>query len=288
LKLRTLTLTPVGFKLNSLLKFALLLAFFGFTFITATAQTGDDDQDSDYYNSDYSSDYGGDDYSDSSYTDSDTAGYDDSDADYGSSYGGGGDDYVDGNYIVKPRVIVKKHVRFVPPYDSTRELVSYSGTVNVMDREDFEVEVDTIYHRAKNWMIAEFGEKQLKKMTAMDDINPNASEMEYKIKLKGTFPCVVDVNDFRKEENGDVEFNMEIRIREGRYRYRINKLVYVADPLSGENEGDRTYFEYFMKAEDNARNNDDILLAADKKINGMIETLREHCQKQPLEEDDDW
>jgi len=288
LKVRTLTHATVGLKASLLRRSALLLTLFGLTVTTSTAQWDSNDQDNDsYYNSDYSSDYGGDDYTDSSFVD--TTSYDDSGSDNGDyGFGGGGGSDVDGNYIVKPRVTVKQHVRFVPPYDSIRELVSYSGTVKVMDNENFEVEVDTIYHRAKNWMLAEFGEKELKKMTAMDDINPNASEMEYKIRLKGTFPCVVDVNEFRKEESGDVEFFMEIRIREGRYRYSVNNLVYVAEPLAGAKDGDRTYFEYFMKAKDNARNNDNILLAADKKINNMIDTLREHCQKQPLEEEDDW
>ena len=250
---------------------------------SASAQYETDDDS--YYSSDYSSDYGDD--SDSS--SSDSLDYDDGSSDLGSYFdnmgsGGGGDN----NYVVKPRVQVADYTRFVPPYDSAKELVSYSGIVNVLDDEDFEVEVDTIYHRAKNWMKMEFGEKQLKKLTTMDDINPNASEMEYKIRLKGTFPCEMEMNEFRTERHGDVEFFMEIRIREGRYRYSVNRLVYVADPLTGEKEGDRTYFEYLMKAEDAVRENDNILLAADKKLNRWIDTLRENCQKQPLEEEDDW
>lgn len=252
--------------------------------------------DDDYsYDSDYSSDYG-DDYSDSTYSDS--SGYDDYSSDYS---GGGGDDGLsdyfgdqssgggdNGNYVVKPRVVVKRVERFVPPYDSTRELVSYTGVVEVMDRDDFEVEVDTIYHRAKDWMVNEFGEKEAKRLTAMDDINLNASEMEYKIRLKGTFPCEIKMNDFRTVESGDVEFFMEIRIREGRYRYSVNRLVYLAEPLAGENERDRTYFEYLMKSERNVRENDNILLAADRTINGWLDGLKETCRKQPVLEEDDW
>lgn len=277
-------------KVLNISALGLMFAALGTVSYDAAAQYDDDA----YYDSDYSSDYSDDysDYSDSTYSD---------DADYSSDYSGGSDsdisDYFDnqssgnsgnGNYVVKPRVVVKPIERFVPPYDSTRELVSYSGVVDVIDDEDFEVEVDTIYHRAKDWMKNEFGEKELKKLTTMDDINLNASEMEYKIRLKGSFPCEIKMNDFRTVESGDVEFFMEIRIREGRYRYSVNRLVYLAEPLAGEKERDRTYFEYLMKSDQNVRDNDNILLAADRKINGWLDGLKETCRKQPVYEEDEW
>lgn len=238
------------------------------------------------YDTDYSGDYSDYSYSDSTY--SDTSSYDSGSGSFDSygSFGSGGGD--NGNYIVKPKVVVKRKERFIPPYDSTREMVSYTGIVEVKDNENFEVEVDTIYHRAKSWMLMEFGEKELKKMTTLDNMNNNASEMEYKIRLKGTFPCMIAYNEFRTEENGDVEFQMEIRIREGRYRYSVNSLVYVAEPIAGAKEGERTYFEYLMKAKDNYANNDNILLAADKQINSWIDNLRQQCQRNPIEEEDDW
>jgi hypothetical protein len=251
---------------------------------TTYAQTDDDYGDDSYsdeenYNYD---DSGTIDNADSSSTDSD---YDS--GDYGTSLDfGSGSDY---DEIKQAPVFVRKaYVRFEPPYDSIREMVTYSGTVEVVDAEDYEIEVDTIYARAKIWMQDEFGSKKLKKMTKIDGLNEKASETEYKIVLRGTFPCVVEPNKFTQTQDGDIQFKMEVRFREGRYRYRINNLVHVSPLISGEKENEQTYFEYYMKAEDNVRGGDIILLAANKKISEMIDGLRKSCQSNPIEEDDDW
>ena len=244
----------------------------------------DDDYDSyntdeENYNYDDSGNYG----DDSSSSDS---GYSDdysTDFDYGSSSSGGYDEIKQ-----EPVFVRKPYVRFVPPYDSIREMVTYSGIIEVLDAEDYEVEVDTIYARAKNWMESEFGKKQLKKMTKIDGLNAKASETEYKIVLRGTFPCMVEPNESTKKQDGDIQFKMEVRFREGRYRYRINNLVHVSPLLANERTPEHTYFEYYMKSEDDVRGGDVILLAADKKITEMIEGLRKTCQTAPLEEDDDW
>lgn len=251
--------------------------------------------DDDYNDDDYNSDsYQDDSYSDeenyqydNGIEDSTDAGSDDYNSDYSGDFDfGGGSDY---DEIKQEPVFVRQpYVRFVPPYDSLREMVTYSGIVTVVDEEDYEVEVDTIYARAKNWMVNEFGEKKLKKMTKIDGMNDKASETEYKIVLRGTFPCIVEPNEFTKNQNGDIQFKMEVRFREGRYRYRIANLVHVSPLIAGEKKPEHTYFEYYMKSEDDVRGGDIILLAADKKINEMIEGLRKTCQTSPIEEDDDW
>jgi hypothetical protein len=277
---RTINTSRIGAALTNALRGSLAFAALMLLGFVSFAQYDTDDY------SDYSSDYG---YGDDTNLDSTTT-YDDTGTDYGTDYGygTGSSDKGNGNYVVKPKVKKIQHERFVAPYDSTLEMISYAGVVQVLDNENYEVEVDTIYKRAKNWMTMEFGEKELKKMTSHDAMNPNASEMEYKIKLKGSFPCEMEVNEFNQVSKGDVEFLMEIRIREGRYRYSVNNLVYIAETPVGAKTGDRTYFEYLMKAKDNVRGNDSILLAADKKINLWMKTLQEQCQKQPLEEEDEW
>lgn len=266
------------------------LFLFGFSVLTS-AQYEDDYDDSysdDYgsYDDSYSDDYGSYDDStsyDDSYSESDDYGSEDYGGygDYGS--GGGGSD----EKFVPKKVVRKPYVRFVPPYDSLRELIMYVDVIDVKDREGYEVEIDTINFRAHKWMEAEYG-KDLKKVLTSDGINETAGELEYKIRIHGTFPCEIEPNEFTKVRNGKVEYDMEIRVRDGRYRYAIKNLVHVADPRPGEKEGERTYFEYLMKAEDNVREGDGVLIAADKKINAMMDELQKLCQTSPIEEEDDW
>lgn len=268
-------------------KIMCFLALGLFLFSNASYAQYDDDDD---YGYDDQENYGYDDTSSSQATDTNYSNNysDDYSDDYSSDYGsfGSGSDY---DEIKQEPVFVRKaYVRFVPPYDSIREMVTYSGTVEVLDADDYEVEVDTIYARAKNWMLDEFGSKNLKKMTKIDGINERASETEYKVVLRGTFPCIVEPNEFTKKQDGDVKFKMELRFREGRYRYRVNNLVHISPLVAGERTPEQTYFEYYMKAKDNVRGGDVILLAADKKITAMMEGLKKTCQRSPIEEDDDW
>ncbi len=246
-------------------------------------------QDDDYSDDDYG-DYS-DDYSDD-YSNDSSDGYSDDYSEDGGDYGDYGD-YGDAfgsssrdEYVPK-KIIRKPYVRFVPPYDSTRELVLYKAVVDVKDREGYEVEIDTIKFRANQWLEAEYG-KNLKKYLTLDGINENAGEMEYKIVVHATFPCEIQPNEFTTIKNGNVEYDMEIRVRDGRYRYTIKNLVHVADPRPGEKEGEKTYFEYLMKSEDDVRAGDRVLIAADKKINTMMENLQKTCQTSPIEEEDDW
>jgi hypothetical protein len=213
------------------------------------------------------------------------------DAGFGSDPFGGfgfGDNQQDDEEEQRPRVVRKPYVRFQPPYDSIKEMVIYSAIIDVVDKDGYEREVDTLYHKAQAWLKSEFGEKELKKMIGFNGENTNASEMEYKIRLRGTFPCIIRPNEFTKHQSGDIEFLMELRIREGRYRYKISDLVHIAPIMADEKEGERTYFEFLRKSEDNVRGGDQILIAADNKINDMMSELEKFCKTFPEEEEDDW
>ncbi len=265
--------------------FALALVF-GFA-LSSHAQDEDsynDYSDDDYSN--YSDDYDSDEYGNPDSNSSDE--YDEySESDDYSSYGDYGSKSSDSYEFVPKKIIRKPYIRFVPPYDSMRELVLYKAVIEIKDREGYEVEIDTINFRAHQWLEAEFG-KSLKKFLTSDGINENAGEMEYKIKIHGTFPCEIEPNEFTKVRGGQVEYDMEIRVRDGRYRYTVKNLVHVAVPRPGEREGERTYFEYLMKSDDDVQGGDDVLIAADKKITAMIDDLFKVCQTSPLEEEDDW
>ena len=276
-------------KRTSNLLTAALLAFFVLGFSsTSFGQDGsydDDYGDDDYgdYDDSYSDDYGdgdsssnGDDYGD--YSEDDYDDYGDSDYDFGSS---------DKDEYTPKKIIRKPYVRFIPPYDSVRELVLYKAVVEVKDRDGYEIEIDTINFRAHQWLEEEYG-KELKKVILIDDVNENAGEFEYKVKIHATFPCMIAPNEFTQVENGQVEYDLEIRVRDGRYRYTVKNLVHIAPPRPGEKDGERTYFEYLMKTEDDIREGDKILIAADKKINSMMSDLQRICQTNPVEEEDDW
>jgi len=271
-------------KESWLIRFSLVLALLCSLAFISNAQ---DDEYSDDYSDDYSSDYS-EDY-DEDYSEDSSDDYGD-DGDYGDDYG---DDFGDAfgssereEYVPK-KIIRKPYIRFVPPYDSTRELVLYKAVIEVMDRDGYEVEIDTIRFRTNQWLEAEFG-KNLKKFLTMDGINDAAGENEHKITIHGMFPCEIQPNEFTTVTEGMVEYDMEIRVRDGRYRYTVKNLVHIAEPRPGEKEGERTYFEYLMKSEDDVRAGDRILVAADKKINSMMTELQKTCQTNPIEEDDDW
>lgn len=263
----------------------LLVLLFSLAIIT---QAQDDDYSEDDYgdysdedSDDYNSEDSGDEYSDDLSEDDGDYG-DDSGSDFGDAFGKSERE----EYVPK-KIIRKPYVRFVPPYDSTRELVLYKAVIDIKDRDGYEVEIDTIKFRANQWLEAEYG-KNLKKFLTLDGINENAGEMEYKIIVHATFPCEIQPNEFTTITNGNVEYDMEIRVRDGRYRYTIKNLVHVADPIPGEKEGEKTYFEYLMKSKDDVRAGDRVLIAADKKINTMMESLQKTCQTAPIEEEDDW
>lgn len=190
--------------------------------------------------------------------------------------------------VVKP----PPYERFVPPYDTVYELVTYEGVVEVMgqdiDGSTYELEIDTIMFRTNQWLEEEFGKKTLKEFMQSNAVNPNASELEYKIILKGNFPLIVKPNDFAEYQNGHIQFTMEIRIREGRYRYKITDLVHIAPVRANEKEGIATYFEYLMKTENDVRGGDVILISADRKINEMVAALAKKCRTNPIFEEDDW
>lgn len=259
------------FRVFQFKKHLLCLSFLVFSFSTSALYAQDEN-----YNSDTSS-YGGEDgYSEGSSDD------------YGGSYGSYGSYGSSKPEKVTPKKVVKKpYVRFIPPYDSTLEMIVYQAIIEVVDRDGYEVEIDTIYGRAQKWLAAEFG-KDLKKVTAQNGINEKAGEMEYKIKVLADFPCVIEPNEFTKFTSGTVKYEMEIRVRDGRYRYAVKNLVHIADPRPGEKEGVKTYFEYLMKTKNDVKDSDQVLIAADKKINLMMSELKKACNTAPIEEDDEW
>lgn len=170
----------------------------------------------------------------------------------------------------------KPYIRFVTPFDTITELVTYADIIN----ED-EAVTDSLYWRAKRWIKHEF--KSSKKQVIKKD-----DKKEFKIVMEGEFPLYIEANKFSKSQNGWVAFDMELRFKEGRYKYKINNLVHVVDPPPGEDKEIKTYFEFYRKSTVNPKGNDAVLIAADKKINKMIRDLKKYCKEPIFVDEDDW
>lgn len=228
----------------------------------------------------------GDEYNtgDTSYTE-DSNSYDsDSYSDYGSGSSRPDNDL--GTTSLRPKFQRRAYDRFTPPYDTISGLVTYLSVVEVLDQDGVEIFSDSIYKRAQRFLENEFGKKGAKDFTKSSGVNKESEG--YKMVVEGRFPLMVQINEFNKVPSGEVEFVMEIRVKEGRYRYKINNLVHVEAPIVGTKNERRTYFEFYKNQKENVRSGDQILVAADKQINTMITKLYETCKEPIFVDEDDW
>lgn len=180
------------------------------------------------------------------------------------------------SYSEATQPVKKPYVRFIVPFDTITELVTYTEIVN-----EEEAGTDSLYWRAKRWIKQEF--KGTKKQVIKKD-----DKKEFKIVMEGEFPLFIEANKFSKSQNGKVMFDMELRFKEGRYKYKINNLVHVVQPPPGEDKEIKTYFEFYRKSTVNPKGNDAVLIAADKKIQKMIKDLKRYCKEPIFVDDDDW
>ena len=179
-----------------------------------------------------------------------------------------------GNESTQP--VKKPYVPFTVPFDTITELVTYTAII-----EEEEAGTDSLYWRAKRWLRYEF--KGAKRYLIKKD-----DPKEYKLVMEGEFPLFIEANKYSKSQNGKVKFDMEIRFKEGRYKYKINNLVHLVQPPPGEEKAIKTYFEFYRKSTINPKGNDAILIAADKQINTMITNLKKYCKEPIFVDEDDW
>lgn len=285
-------------------KLFLTLLLFGAFSLTANGQTWDDSGDS--WGDDSGSDEnttGNYDYDQGSggttfdYTD--TSGGDDWGDDDGFGDDGGFDFGVDasGDFVrsTRPKTEARPYDRFVGmPYDSASQLVTYVEIVDVIVPErfldlggdDYSV-YDSLYARAMTWMQSEFGKREAKQM--IDAAGADAEGKEGStIKAYVTIPLRVELNKYQTQYAGTLEFDMELRFKDERYRYKFENFVHVQANQSGKKYEDVTYMEYYLNAKKNIRGNDKILMACNTQVNKLIEGLKATCEATPFVDDDDW
>jgi len=137
------------------------------------------------------------------------------------------------------------------------------------------------------WMNKQFGKKEAKKMIEESGLDPDGKEGNT-IKALVTMPLTVQVNKYKKENAGTIRFDMELRFKDERYRYKFNNFVHITPNASGGKGDDETYMEYYMTAKKNVRTNDRILMACNAQMNRMIDDLKSTCAATPFIDDDDW
>lgn len=208
---------------------------------------------------------------------------------YGSDGGFRNADYV---RSARPAVTKKPYERFkAMPFDSAIGLVTYAEVVEVIvpDKymgDDYSVS-DSLYTRAMKWMKSEFGAKEAKKMieaAGADKKNREGQTIDAIVLV----PLVFKNNEHSTTQLGMIEFSMELRFKDGRYRYKFNNFVHIESNKTNPNSNVETYLEYYITAKDNVRNNDRVLRATDLQISTMIAGLKKSCDASPFIDDDDW
>lgn len=259
----------------------LLSAFTLFLFINADVKAQYDE-----YSSEESSEENPDSSESDSYEDSGSDSYDS----YDSYDGGGGSsangiELQNGGKVGKP-IAKKEYVRFQPPLDTITKLITYLDIVEVKDQEGYEAYADSMYTRAQRWLSQNYDKKQLKEYIKENGVN--AKGEGYIILMEGQFPLLMKPNEFTTQENGKVLFTMELRFKDGRYRYKINNLVHVQPPAYGASSEIKTYMEFYTKTKRDVQSTDKILLATDQHIKKMIQSLHEQVKEPIIVDEDDW
>ncbi|MFT6112601.1 MAG: hypothetical protein ACJAXV_001390 [Bacteroidia bacterium] len=207
-------------------------------------------------------------------------------------FGSGGSDYVRSS---SPAIEHRPYERFTGmPYDSASQLVTYVEIVEVIvpDRfldlggVDYSLS-DSLYARAISWMQTQFGTREAKQMIDAAGAAVGGKEGQT-IKAYVTMPLVVQLNKYQTVEAGTIEFDMELRFKDWRYRYKFENFVHVQKSSTGDKNPDETYMEYYMTAKRNIKNNDKILMACNTQMTKLIDGLRATCEATPFIDDDDW
>lgn len=254
--------------------FQVILSVLVICVVSVSTAFAQDDGDDNYDN-----------YDDSTYTeDSNATGGDDSYSDYGSSGSSSSDSKASPS--LRPKFQRRAYERFTPPLDTITGLITYLNVIEILDQDGVEIYSDSIYKRAQRWLENEFGKKEAKDFTKSAGMNKEGEG--YKMVVSGRFPLTIQVNEFNSIPSGEVEFLMELRFKEGRYRYKINNLVHIEPPLAGTKGERRTYFEFYKNQKENVKTGDQILVAADIKINKLINGLYETCKEPIFVDQDDW
>lgn len=172
-------------------------------------------------------------------------------------------------------VVVKPYERIELNFDSITNLITYSEVV-----EQPESTSDSLYLRAKKWATKKFnGNVGSKVLFEVDKKNQ-------KVVINGFLPAY-SYAKYTKRQVGNFYFKLTFWLKEERYKYTITNFVHEAEKPN-DGTAARSYFEYYYTTLTNIRGCDQILRAADKDINTMIEEFKKAMKDRPFVDEDEW
>jgi hypothetical protein len=171
--------------------------------------------------------------------------------------------------------------RFVPPYDTMREIIFYEGIIEDENCEN--CQADSLYWRTKKYLSQRYGKEKFKdKSWVIED------QVAKKIVLRVTIPMVVQINQFNKAPTGSMEFKLAVRFQDGRYKYQCGNFVHLQSQPGTEVKQIRTSHEYYMRVKKGYQRTDLFLLAADREVKSLVEGLRKSLKAPYQPDEDDW
>ncbi len=199
----------------------------------------------------------------------------------GDSGSGGGFGGFGGGEGAEGEVAVKKapYKRFIPPYDTMREIIFYENIIE--DEECENCNADSLYWRAKKYLTTRLGKDAIKKMVIEDKIAE-------RLVLRVTVPMMTTNGTFTKKQEGELEYRLTLRFKDSRYKYQFGNFVHV-EPMDGiSGNTNRTYHEHYMRLKKGFQQTDKYLLAAEAEVKLVVEGLKKSLRQPYQPDEDDW
>lgn len=179
----------------------------------------------------------------------------------------------------EPAVKRAPYVRFVPPYDSMREVIFYE---NIIEDEMCEnCGSDYLYWRAKKYLLQRLGKEGYKKMVIED-------KLAERIVLKVSTPMICRYGQYNKKQEGVLEYRLTLRFKDSRYKYQFGNFVHVEAEEGLSTKISRTYHEHYMRLKKGFQFTDRYLLAADFEVAEVVKGLRKTLEQPYQPDEDDW
>ncbi len=186
----------------------------------------------------------------------------------------------DGATVVQEYVFKKAaYSRFIPPYDSMREIIFYE---NIIEDEACEnCGADSLYWRAKKYLSVRFGKEAFKKMIIEDKVAD-------RITLLVSKPMICSYGKFNKRQEGILEYRLILRFKDARYKYQFANFVHIEVEDGMGARVARIYHEYYMRLKKGFEQTDKFLLAADTETKELVAGLKKTLREPYLPDEDDW
>lgn len=196
-------------------------------------------------------------------------------------FGGGSTDTANGGGWGDSASKPKKtpYVRFVPPYDSMREIIFYEG---VVENEDCDMcTADSLYWRAKRFLTKKYGKSVFKKMLIEE-------KPGHHITVVVTIPLVVLNGKYSKVAKGMLEYKFVLRFQDSRFKYQFGNFVHLQSGEGLVGNPTKTYHEYYMRVKRGYEATDKFLIAADTEVKDMVTGITRALRAPYKPEEDDW